>query len=259
MTAHDDAQGAGEPAGQRRSPAEETRTLVSSQSVGDLATVGDGGDPWCSLVAYGPTADGNPVLLLSALTVEARNLTADPRASLAIRDPSAAGDPLDRSRITLGGRAVRPRDGRAQEALDAHVAAIPGAGLYAGWEEFVLWVLEVERVHCIGGFFRTDAIDREDYRAAEPDPAAPVAPKVAEYLNSQHADGLLAVARELGGARGAVAALCTGIDRYGIDLSCTGAGQSAPARVLFDEPLTNAADVRRMTVGLVQRAQTAGG
>jgi len=254
MEEHDTA-GAG---AQRRSPAEETRTLVSAQSVGHLATVDEAGHPWCSLVAYGPMADGNPVILVSKLALDGVNLTGDPWASLAIHDPLAPGDPLDRPRITLAGHALEPEDERAEAALDAHVAAVPGAGLYAGWDEFALWLLEVERVHCIGGFYRTDAIGPEEYRAAEPDPSAPVAAQVAEQLNKANADGLLAIARELAGARGAVAAVCTGIDRYGIDLSCTGAGQSAPARVLFDAPLAKAADVRPATVELVARAQAAG-
>jgi putative heme iron utilization protein len=75
------------------------------------------------------------------------------------------------------------------------------------------------------------------------------------HLNSDHTDGLLLIAREIAGARGAVSAVCTGIDRYGIDLSCTGAGQSAAARALFGEPLQTAKDVRPATVALVQRAR----
>ncbi|MDX6410458.1 MAG: hypothetical protein QOE13_3529 [Gaiellaceae bacterium] len=248
--------GANEEGGRRRSPAEEARTLVSSMTVGYLATVGEEGDPWCSLVVYGPTADGNPVLLVSTMAEHGRNLTGDSRASLALNDPSAPGDPLDRPRITLAGHVVRPEGERAQEALDAHVAAIPGARLYAGWDDFTLYVLEVERVRWVGGFAVMDTVSREDYRAAQPDPTAPVAAKAVAHLNKDHTDGLLAIARELGGARGAVAAVCTGIDRYGIDLSCTGAGQSAAARVLFDEPLAKAADVRPATVELAKRARS---
>ncbi len=239
----------------RRSPAEEARTLVSAMTVGHLATISGSGDPWCSLVAYGPTADGDPVLLVSNLSEEGRNLAAEPRASLAVADPTAPGDPLDRPRITLAARAVQPAGERAEQALDAHAAAVPGAMLYAGWDEFEVWVLEVERVSSVGGFFRTDSIDRHEYRAAEPDPTAPIAAKSAEHLNKSHTDGLLAIARELAGARGAVSAVCTGIDRYGIDLACTGAGQSAAARVHFDEPLASAADVRPATVELVKRAK----
>ena len=159
-------------AGRRRTPAEEARTLVSTMTVGYLATVNEDGDPWCSLVVYGPTAEGNPVLLVSTLAEHGRNLLADPRASLAISDPSAPGDPLDRPRITLAGRAVRPEGDAAEAALDAHVAAVPGARLYAGWEDFAVWVLEVERVRWVGGFAQMDTVGHDEYVAAEPDPTA---------------------------------------------------------------------------------------
>ena len=265
MSGHDGTS-AGPPAddqegGRRRDGAEEARTLVSSVTVGYLATVGEDGDPWCSLVVYGPDPHGNPVLLVSTMAEHGRNLAADPRASLAVNDPSAPGDPLDRPRITLAGRASQPEGEAAEAALDAHVAAIHGARLYAGWEDFSLWILEVERVRWVGGFARMDTVSPEEYRAAEPDPTQPIAAKAVEHLNKSHTDGLLAIARELAGARGAVSAVCTGIDRYGIDLSCTGAGQSAAARVAFDEPLTAAADVRPATVELAQRARalSAGG
>jgi heme iron utilization protein len=245
--------------GRRRSPAEEARTLVSSMTVGYLATVGEDGQPWCSLVVYGPTAEGNPVLLVSTMAEHGRNLIHDPRASLALNDPSVPGDPLDRPRITLAGRAVQPAGERRQEALDAHVAAIPAAMLYAGWDDFTLWLLEVQRVRWVGGFALMDSVSAEDYRAAEPDPTQPVAAKAVARLNKDHSDALLAIARELGGARGAVSAVCTGIDRYGIDLSCTGAGQSAAARVVFDQPLQKAADVRPATAQLAERARALAG
>lgn len=259
MSGHDIAPAAAsserEAGGRRRSPAEEARTLVASMTVGYLATVGEDGAPWCSLVVYGPTPDGNPVLLVSTMAEHGRNLLHDPRASLGLNDPAAPGDPLDRPRITLAGRAVRPAGDAAQAALDAHVAAVPGAMLYAGWDDFTLWVLEVERARWVGGFAVMDTISAEHYRAAEPDPTQAVAAKSVAHLNKDHGEALLAIARELGGARGAVCAVCAGIDRYGIDLSCTGAGQSAAARVPFPAPLQKAADVRPATIELATRAR----
>jgi putative heme iron utilization protein len=258
VTGHDsEPSSSTEQGGRRRDAAEEARTLVASVAVGYLATVGGDGDPWCSLVVFGPTDAGDPVLLVSTMAEHGRNLLSDPRASLAINDPAAPGDPLDRPRITLAGRVLQPTGDDAEAALDAHVAAVPGARLYAGWDDFSLWVLEVQRVRWVGGFARMDTVSPEDYRAAEPDPTAPIAARATAHLNKDHTDGLLAIARELAGARGAVSAVCTGIDRYGIDLSCTGAGQSAAARVEFDEPLASAADVRPATVELVQRARAA--
>jgi putative heme iron utilization protein len=248
----------GQQAARRRSPAEEARTLVSTVTVASLATVCEDGAPWCSLVVYGPTREGNPVLLVSTDSEHGRNLLRDPRASLAINDPTAPGDPLDRARITLAGQVVRPGGDDVEEALDAHCAAVPGARLYAGWDDQLLCVLDVQRVRWVGGLAQTDAVSRDDYQAAEPDPTAPIAAKAAAQLNKDHPDGLLAIAREFAGARGAVSAYCTGIDRYGIDLSCTGAGQSAAARALFDEPLAKAADARPATLELVRRARSTG-
>ena len=77
--------------------------------------------------------------------------------------PSAPGDPLNRPRITLAGRVVQPEGEAAEAALDAHVAAIPGARLYSGWDDFSLWILEVERVRWVGGFARMDTVSREEY------------------------------------------------------------------------------------------------
>ena len=150
---------------------------------------------------------------------------------------------------------MQPEGERAEVAFDAHVAAVPGARLYAGWEDFTLWELEVQRVRWVGGFATMDTIHPGEYRYAEPDPTAPVAAKAVEHLNKEHGAGLLMIARELAGARGTVSAYCTGLDRYGIDLACTGAGQSAAVRALFAEPLEKAADVRPATIALVQRAR----
>jgi putative heme iron utilization protein len=241
----------------RRTPAEEARTLVSTVTVGYLATVGEEGDPWCSLVVFGPTAEGNPVLLVSTLAEHGRNLLQDSRASIAINDPSLPGDPLDRPRLTLAGRAVQPQGDAAEAALDAHVAAVPAAGLYARWKDFALWVLEVERVRWVGGFAQAESVSRAEYAAAEPDATASVAAAHVARLNKEHADGLLAIARELAGARGAVTALATGIDRYGIDLSVTGAGQAAAVRVAFEPRLDETADIRPATLELVRRAYAA--
>lgn len=257
MSAHDTDPATTEPAnesGRRRSPAEAARTLVSSMTVGYLATAGEDGAPWSSLVVYGPTADGNPVLLVSSLAEHGRNLAADQRASLAISDPSAPGDPLDRPRITLAGQAHKPEGDAAEAALDAHVAAIPGARLYAGWDDFSVWVLEVQRVRWVGGFAEMDTITHDEYIAAEPDPTATMGVAHVAKLNKEHADGLLAIAREIAGARGAVSAIATGLDRHGLDLSVTGAGQAAAVRVAFEPSLNDAKEIRPAALELVRRA-----
>jgi putative heme iron utilization protein len=112
-------------------------------------------------------------------------------------------------------------------------------------------------VRWVGGFAQMDSVGREEYVAAQPDPTASQAAAHVARLNKEHADGLLAVARELAGARGAVTAIATGIDRYGLDLSVTGAGQAAAVRVAFEPRLDAAGDIRPATLELVRRAYAA--
>jgi 2-amino-4-hydroxy-6-hydroxymethyldihydropteridine diphosphokinase len=248
------ATAAAEAASGRRSAAEEARTVVASTNVGALATLSDGGEPWSSLVVFGTLGDGAPVLLLSTMAEHGRNLRRDPRASLSIADPAAADDPLEGGRVTLAGRVVQPSGEHRSAALAAHVAAVPGAELYAEWEDFTLWVLEIERVRWVGGFARMDSVGAEDYAAAEPDPTAPSAARAVAHLNDDHGAALLAMARRLAGRAGATSATCTAIDRYGLDLSVVDT-ETVAVRIAFAEPAQAGADLRPATVELARRAR----
>lgn len=245
--------GARDTAG-RRSAAEEARTVVATTNSGGLATLSDGGAPWSSLIVFGTMADGAPVLLVSTMAEHGRNLHHDPRASLSIADPAAAHDPLEGGRVTLAGRVVQPSGERLEAARTAHVAAIPGAELYVEWEDFTLWVLEVERVRWVGGFARMDSISAADYAAAEPDPTTPAAAGAVAHLNDDHAGALLAMARGLAGHPDATSATCTAIDRYGLDLSVVDT-ETATVRIPFAETANAPADLRSATVELARRAR----
>ena len=158
---------------QRLSPAEEARTLVANSTVATLATLSSDGHPWGSLVTYGSLRDGSPVLCVSVLAEHGRNLIDDPRASLVITTTSRPEDPLAAGRVTLAGRATRPAGDLEHEARDAHIKAHPAAAVYAGYGDFSIWVLEVQRVRWVGGYGRMDSADADSYHAAEADPVAP--------------------------------------------------------------------------------------
>src|SRR3984957_6110600 len=86
-------------------PGKVTRSLLRRSRQGALATLMTGsGDPYCSLVNVASHPDGSPILLISRLAVHTRNILADSRVSLML-DERVAGDPLERARIMLGGRA----------------------------------------------------------------------------------------------------------------------------------------------------------
>lgn len=243
--------------GRRRTAAEEARTLVASTSIGSLATLSSGRNPWASVVAYGTLPDGAPVLFVSTLAEHGRNLRRDPRTSLSVAEQAPAGDPLDSGRVTLAGRAERPEGELAEQALAAHVAAVPGATAYAAFGDFSLWVLRVERVRWVGGFGRMDSATAAEYAAAEPDPTAPGAAGAVAHLNDDHADALLAMAHGLAGHPDATAARCARIDRYGLDLAIAGPRGDATARVGFEHPAAHPGDLRAATIELTRRARAA--
>jgi putative heme iron utilization protein len=212
-----------------RTPAEEARTLVAQERMAALATVGEDGAPWASLVRYTARADGTPILRLSTLAEHGRNVVRDPRASLMISD----GGGLDGGRVTLAGR-------------------VEATGDAVTFSDFTSYALRIERVRWVGGFGRMGSTDAAAYHAAEPDPVAPRAASAVRHLNDDHAHNLLDMARALAGHPDAVSATCVRIDRYGLDLRVDGA---TDVRIAFAEPVNAPDGLRAATVELARRAR----
>jgi putative heme iron utilization protein len=241
--------------GRRLTPAEEARTLVSAANTGTLATLSDDGGPWASLVAYGVLDDGSPVLFVSRLAEHARNLDREPRASLVVTAAVPAEDALAGGRVTLAGTAYRPDGELADVARDRYIAAVPTAKAYAGFRDFALWTLRVERVRWVGGYGRMGSATGEDYAAAAADPIGPIAAGAVAHLNDDHADALLAMARALAGHPDATAAQCHAVDRYGLDLFITTPRGFGLGRLPFAQPVHDAVGLRAATVELARRAR----
>ncbi|MGE0215510.1 HugZ family protein [Mycolicibacterium sp.] len=238
----------------RPSAAEEARTIAASTNTGTLATLTADGDPWASFVTYG-LLGGAPVLCVSNLAEHGRNLARDPRASIAVVAPATEADPLASGRITLAGRVEAPVGDERGAARAAHLAAVPAAKYYVDYSDFSLWVLRVQRVRWVGGYGRMDSTTGAAYAEAEPDPVSPASAGALAHLNADHADALAAMARTLGGYPDAVAATCTGADRYGLDLRLTTERGIAYTRVGYAAPIDSIDELRSATVELTRRAR----
>lgn len=251
----------------RPSAAEEARTIAAATNAATLASLTKAGDPWASFVTYGllqtGSSGGAPVLCVSHLAEHGRNLAADPRASLSVVAPRAAtsteaADPLASPRITLAGIVEHPVGDELEAARAAHVAAVAAAKYYIDYSDFALWVLRVQRVRWVGGYGRMDSATAADYAAATPDPLREVAAGAVEHLNDDHADALTRMARALGGFPDAQSAVCTGVDRYGLDLKVECPRGPAYTRAGFGRALESADELRAATVELVRRARAVG-
>jgi putative heme iron utilization protein len=246
----------------RPSAAEEARTIAAATNAGTLASLTKTGDPWASFVTYGlldagPSA-GAPVLCVSHLAEHGRNLAADPRASLAVVAPGAEADPLASPRITLAGFVEQPVGAELDAARAAHVAAVPAAKYYIDYSDFSVWVLRVQRVRWVGGYGRMDSATAFDYAAATADPLSAIAASAIEHLNDDHAGALTEMARALGGFPDAESAMCTSVDRYGMDLKVSTPRGGAYTRVGFGGAVGSAEELRAATVRLVRQARGSG-
>jgi heme iron utilization protein len=237
----------------RPSAAEQARTIAAAGNAGTLATLTATGDPWASFVAYG-LLGGNPVLCLSNLAEHGRNLAGDPRASLSVVAASGDSDPLASSRITLAGLVSQPSAADRDAVRAAYVNAVPAARVFLDFSDFTFWVLGVQRVRWVGGYGRMDSATGEQYDAAAPDPVAPAAAGAIAHLNADHADALAAMVRAFGGYPDTETAVCTGVDRYGLDIRANTARGVAYARVGFPERLDSADQLRSTTAELARLA-----
>lgn len=242
-----------DPPSPERSPggtedvARTARDLVRRAGRAVLSTVAAGdGWPFGSLVLTGCTHEGEPLLMLSDLAEHARNLAADPRASLLFA-PAAGEEALAEARVSVLGRlvAIESAPERAR-----YVARNPSAAAYADFRDFRLYRMMVERAHLVAGFGRIRWLEHDKV-------VGPPAPALAEseagivaHMNEDHADAVaLYATRLLGLAPGPWR--MTGIDPEGIDLAATGMS----ARLSFGARIEDAKAARAELVRLVGEAR----
>jgi heme iron utilization protein len=238
----------GHPSGPAAAP--DARRLMRTALTGSLATLErDSGHPYASLVLVATAPDATPIFLLSRLAQHTRNLDADARASLLLADGGDRSDPLVASRLTLIG-SVQRLD--AEAARRRFLARHPSAAGYAGFTDFAIYALAVQRGHYIGGFGRIVTLGREDLIAPADDAAALSTAEgaILEHMNSAHADAVAlyatALARQPPG-RWRMA----GIDPDGADLlHCT-----RSVRIGFPQRVRTPAEAREALAALVRQAQ----
>jgi heme iron utilization protein len=142
-------------------PAVQVRRLMQAADRATLATSNEGW-PFASLVLSALDAVGEPLLLLSDLAEHAKNIKSEPRVSLLYDGTAGLDDPLTGPRVTVLGRARETTDTvRLERFLSRH----PSAKLYAGFTDFRLYRVAVERAHLVAGFGKIDWVEGADIRS----------------------------------------------------------------------------------------------
>ena len=233
--------------GPSRDPAGFARRLLRSRDRAALATSLRGA-PYASLVLVAADLDASPLLLLSDLAQHSRNIAFEPRVSLLFDATEVHPDPLAGPRLTVLGRAKVVDDGRL---LARFTARHPSASLYAGFADFRLYRVEVERGHLVAGFGRIEWIEASELLFA-PDThvLAAAEPAILAQINEVYADAITFYAQRVLERAGSGWRM-TGIDPEGIDLRCAG----ETARLDFPGPVLTLEAARAALARLVEQAR----
>jgi len=222
----------------------EARKLLRAARVGTLATAGDGGQPFASLVTPACAPDLSTMLLLSNLSEHTRHLRAEPRCSLLVSGTAETANPQTAPRVTVTGLAELNDD----PALKARYLAIhPYAALYADFGDFHLWRIRPMAALLVGGFARATRIKRDDL-APPPDAVAAIGAAedgIIAHCNTDHPGALAAIAGTAEAWRMVTA------DADGTDLA---AGERT-VRFAWSTPAANAGDIRRELVAMARAAR----
>lgn len=140
----------------RRARSASLATSLATSLAGDGS---DGGWPYASLVTIACDVDASPILLLSDLSDHTRNIARDDRASLLVEAASNRANPQTGPRVSLLGRVARTTEERHRRRF---LARHPSAGIYAGFTDFNVYRMSVERAHFVGGFGRAVWLAPED-------------------------------------------------------------------------------------------------
>ena len=236
--------------GEAASPSRLARDLVRGLDRGVLATTMDG-RPYASLVLVATAADGAPLLLISDLAQHTMNIAADPRISLLFDGTAGREEPLTGPRVSILGQAERRAD---PPLLERFCARHPSASFYAGFADFHLYRIAVERAHLVAGFGRIHWIEAADLLPLGLDGLAAAEAGIVRHMNEDHADAIQLYAGVLLGRTGDGWVL-TGVDAEGADLRRGG----EVARLSFPEKVQDPQGVRDALVRLAAAARRRAG
>jgi heme iron utilization protein len=234
----------------RQAPARFARRLMRSRGRAALAT-SLGGAPYASLVLVAAELDASPLLLLSDLAQHSRNIAIDPRVSLLLDATEGRPDPLAGPRLSLLGRAEAIADPRR---LARFAARHPTSAVYAGFADFRLYRLAVERGHLVAGFGRIEWIDGRDLLLANDfDALAAAEPEILRQVDGGRPGTADLFARSQLGLAGSGWRM-TGIDPEGADLR----REDEAARLDFAEPVPTPEAARAVLRRLAGAARAIG-
>lgn len=198
------------------STGEEARRYLRHHRYGALSTISKklDGYPFGSVAACVTDHAARPVILVSRLAEHTKNIEADSRVSLLVRD--AGADPQESARLTLVGNARAAGGDRA--ALQArYLQYFPAAERLLALGDFSFFHIEPVALRYIGGFGAIHWISSSTF-APPVNALAACEADIVAHMNADHAPALRDYCRHFKQRQPAAVGMI-GIDCDGFDLN----------------------------------------
>ncbi len=205
--------------------------------------------PYVSKVGVALDLDGAPLFLFSTLSAHTQDVLADARASILLEAPGHAANPLEDARCTLSGTVRKLDEAAADAARGLYLAHHPGAAMYAGFGDFAMWRMDVDKVHYVGGFGAAKWAKASEYLTPAPDLAV-AHDRLLAALNGEKQDMVRAVFKTVFGKSGRGWNV-VGLDPDGLSLA---GPKSVQARLDFPSPAKDARAWQARLRAMVKRA-----
>jgi len=236
--------------------AERVRTLVYRNHISTLSTVSEKhpGSPFGSLMPYGLDGEGRPIFLISTMAMHTHNIEKDPKVSLFVSQTDSKGDPLDASRVTLMGTAVKVPKDEIPNVRELYLSRYKNASYWVDFDDFFFYRMEIEDIYFVGGFGAMGWVTKEEYSEAEVDPLADAAPGIIGHMNDDHEDSLILLAMKFVEISAQEAAM-TSVDRLGFQVRLKSDGEVFSRRIGFPREAGTPEEVRKILIEMVEEAR----
>ena len=230
------------------STGQEARRYLRHHRYGVLSTLSKklDGYPFGSVVPCVTDHAARPVILVSRLAEHTKNIEADPRVSLLVRD--AGADPQESARLTMVGNARPAGDDRA--ALQArYLQYFPAAERLLALGDFSFFHIEPVTLRYIGGFGAIHWISSSTY-APPVNALAACEADIVAHMNTDHAPALRDYCRHYKQRQPAAVSMI-GLDCDGFDLNA----DDEILRFDFAQPVSDAPTARAALKAMVAGAR----
>ena len=200
------------------STGQDARRYLRHHAHGVLATLSQklAGHPFASIVTCVTDHAARPLMLISRLAEHTKNIEADPRVSLLVRD--AAEDPQQNARLTLVGHAQKTNVTPSLQAR--YLRYFPGAAQLLALGDFSFFHIEPTTLRYIGGFGAIHWVAAKSY-APPANTLEESEADIVDHMNGEHAAALREYCRHFKHAAPATVAMA-GVDCDGFDLIADG-------------------------------------